>query len=159
MTKHIRAKNREEAWRIADSTFPTDYMKVERASAAAGYPIYWSTLEGMNAWISDLNTSLELNMEDGETVMISIDFIPEITVEKRIDSSSVRETCVRNNFYTMGTIEEYNELLDKANGDYSVDLLYRLAEDITEHSEHQTIENVMFVLEKEAVNTFFTIGE
>ena len=35
--------------------------------------------------------------------------------------------------------------------------LYRLAKDICEHSEDQTITNVMFILEREAVTTTFEI--
>lgn len=65
--------SREEAWRIANDIFPTDYMQDDRATENAGYPIYWSTAFGVNAWISDLNTSLELNMPDGQTINIHIE--------------------------------------------------------------------------------------
>lgn len=51
----------KEAWELASRLFPTDYEKDEDRSSRAGYPIYYSTAEGTNAWISDLNNRLELN--------------------------------------------------------------------------------------------------
>ena len=60
----MKVTSRREAWKIADETFPTDYMKDEIASAAAGYDIYRSTAEGVNAWISDLGNRLEVNIEN-----------------------------------------------------------------------------------------------
>lgn len=68
----MKVASRKEAWRLADEMFPTDYMKDERASLAAGYDIYWSTAEGMNAWISDLGDRLELNI-DHETFNLWIE--------------------------------------------------------------------------------------
>ena len=69
----MKATNKQEAWQIVDKIFPTDYMKNEQASANAGYPIYTSTAEGTNAWISDLNTRLEVNFPNGKTENIWID--------------------------------------------------------------------------------------
>ena len=65
--------SRKQAWERANALFPTDYEQDTRASQNAGYPVYWSTAQGVNAWISDLNTSLELNMPDGSTIRIWID--------------------------------------------------------------------------------------
>ena len=67
------ATSRDDAWRIANDIFPTDYMLDTRASENAGYPIYCSTAFGVNAWISDLNTCIELNLPDGQTVRIHIE--------------------------------------------------------------------------------------
>lgn len=61
MSKYFTAKSREEAWEIVNREFPTDYLKDEQRSAGAGYPIYYSTRDGFNAWISDLNMRLEMN--------------------------------------------------------------------------------------------------
>lgn len=69
----MTVRSREEAWKAANKIFPTDYEPDTRASQNAGYPIYWSTASGVNAWISDLNTTLELNLPDGNTVRINID--------------------------------------------------------------------------------------
>lgn len=71
----MKANGRDEAWRIADRLFPTDYQKDDTASERAGYPIYETTstdekFAGFH--ISDLNTRLELNMGN-ETVTIWIE--------------------------------------------------------------------------------------
>lgn len=63
----LQVANIEEAWGLADRLFPTDYEKDEERSSRAGYPIYHSTTEGMNAWISDLSNRLELNYADGKS--------------------------------------------------------------------------------------------
>lgn len=61
-----------DAWREADKIFPTDYTKDERVSIVCGYPVYFSTAHGVNAWISDLGERLEVNMPDATTVNIWI---------------------------------------------------------------------------------------
>ena len=81
----ITVRSKEEAWRKADELFPTDYMKDDVSSKNAGYDIYMSTLEGMNAWISDLNSSLELNLDDGSTVRIVV-LEPEFPEYQIIDA-------------------------------------------------------------------------
>lgn len=57
----------KEAWDEANRIFPTDYMKDEQSSHRAGYPIYRSTADGVNAWISDLNCRLEVNIQNPKT--------------------------------------------------------------------------------------------
>lgn len=78
----MKVTSRKEAWKLVDETFPTDYMKDESASAAAGYDIYRSTADGVNAWISDLGNRLEVNIE-AETFNIWIEEIqfPEYQIE------------------------------------------------------------------------------
>lgn len=162
MKGHITVKSRDEAWSKANEIFPTDYMEDARSSEAAGYPIYKSTMDGNNSWISDLNTSLEVNVEKGkgiDTFRIWIESEPEITEEKIIRASSVRDCCIKNNLYTCGTCREYDAMLNMADDeDYSLNLLYKLAKDIVDKSEDQTIENVMFLLNRDAVLTFYHIG-
>lgn len=68
----LRVSSTKEAWELASRLFPTDYEKDEDRSSRAGYPIYYSTAEGMNAWISDLNNRLELNYSNGESENIWI---------------------------------------------------------------------------------------
>lgn len=64
----------KEAWELANRLFPTDYEKDEERSSHAGYPIYHSTAEDMNAWISDLGNRLELNYSYGsENIWIEQD--------------------------------------------------------------------------------------
>lgn len=73
----MTANNRKTAWEKADIIFPTDYAKDERRSERAGYDIYYSTAQGVNAWISDLEDRLEINLENGETVNIFIEDEPQ----------------------------------------------------------------------------------
>lgn len=73
MKAHYIVSSRQEAWTIADQIFPTDYIHNSEYSKNAGYPIYTSTAAGVTAWISDLNTSLELNLPNGQTVRIHIE--------------------------------------------------------------------------------------
>ena len=158
----ITVKSIKEAWMEADKLFPTDYMKDEKASANAGYPIYMSTAEGNVSWISDLNTSLELNIEKGkklETVRVVIEDEPEITEEKVITADSVRRCCIKHNLYTKGTCRDYDFMLNFIDVQgYSLKNLLEIAEDICKHSEDQTVENVMFLLGKDAVTTFYHIN-
>ena len=63
----------KEAWKLANKLFPTDYKKDEERSSRAGYPIYHSTADGVNAWISDLGNRLELNYSNGESESIWIE--------------------------------------------------------------------------------------
>lgn len=57
----------EQAWIEANKIFPTDYEKDEASSSRAGYPIYRSTADHVNAWISDLNCRLEVNIQNPDT--------------------------------------------------------------------------------------------
>ncbi len=61
----------KEAWKLANWLFPTDYEKDQERSSRAGYPIYHSTVEGVNAWISEFSDRLELNY-DGKSENIWI---------------------------------------------------------------------------------------
>lgn len=69
----MKVANIKEAWRKADIIFPTDYLLDSERTEKAGYNIYWSTLDGCTAWISDLGDRLELNLPDGKTVNIWIE--------------------------------------------------------------------------------------
>ena len=40
----MKVNSKQEAWRNADEIFPTDYVKNERVSKAAGYDIYVAPL-------------------------------------------------------------------------------------------------------------------
>ncbi len=73
--KHYHVKTREEAWILANQLFPYDYMENIELSRNAGYPIYWTTYTGSNAYISDLSVRIELNLYlDGkEDITIWID--------------------------------------------------------------------------------------
>lgn len=68
----LRVSSTKEAWELASRLFPTGYKKDEDRSIRAGYPIYYSTEKGTNAWISDLNNRLELNYSNSESENIWI---------------------------------------------------------------------------------------
>ncbi len=72
MERYYEVFGRDEAWRLVNDLFPTDYEYDSRCSQNAGYPIYYSTASGVNAWISDLNTCLEMNLPDGRSVKVWI---------------------------------------------------------------------------------------
>lgn len=83
---------------------------------------------------------------------------PDIKATRRWSDHSVQSACIKNNLYTRGTYEQYDAMLKSADVlQPTVENLYRLAKDIKEHSENQTITNVMFILEREAVTTTFEI--
>lgn len=60
---HENSAAREIAWQEANKLFPTDYEYEAWSTQRAGYPIYRSTVKDVNAWISDLNCRLEVNVE------------------------------------------------------------------------------------------------
>ena len=60
------------AWAIVDELFPGDYARDDNSSERAGYPIFRATSEGSRAYICDLNSSLEINYDDGSTQRINI---------------------------------------------------------------------------------------
>ena len=74
---------------------------------------------------------------------------PNIAVNRRWSGMSVRQTCIKHDLYTCGDNEDYEHMLNW------VERL--IAEDIQKHSKDQTITNVMYLLEKDAVTTTFEI--
>ena len=67
----IEVNSLEEAWRMVDQIFPTDYIKDEVSSKGAGYPVYRSTAKGhFYDYICDLNDRLEINLSNGKTVNV-----------------------------------------------------------------------------------------
>lgn len=68
----IRA-DKFSAWEIAGDIFPGDYKLDTAASARAGYNVYVATDPGVNAWISDLGSRLEVNTPDGRALNIWIE--------------------------------------------------------------------------------------
>ncbi len=78
----------KDAWTEAGKILPTDYEYSAERSERAGYPIYYSTAAGMNAWISDLGNRLEVNLPDGKSVNIWIQAPAETTTT----SDSAEET-------------------------------------------------------------------
>lgn len=104
----------KDAWNEAQRIFPTDYAEDKQRSKRSGYPIYHSTADGVNAWISDLGNRLEVNLPDGKSVNIWI----EAPVEKPEEAAPVlseerKEVARRLQRITFYYTEEYVEDLAK----------------------------------------------
>ncbi len=85
---------------------------------------------------------------------------PEIEINRTWNIDSVRNTCIKNSLYTQGTSEEYEHMLSWVKRLYpNTENLYFIANDIMNHSEEQTITNIMFLLEREAVTTTYEIED
>lgn len=95
---------------------------------------------------------------------------PSIKTEKNWLASDVRHACIENNWYTRGTCEEYENMLNMVEKCYPTDaLIFYVAEDIFEHSnqdywirdggltKEEAIESIMFVLANDVVKTFYKI--
>ena len=83
---------------------------------------------------------------------------PKITVERQWSANDVYTACVRNDLYTCGDNEDYEAMLNSIDAlEPTPENIYQVAKDIYDHSKNQTITNIMFILEKVAVNTFYYI--
>lgn len=83
----------------------------------------------------------------------------EITSKRFWTRGSVRSACVNNNLYTGGDNEEYEHMLDWVDRMYpNTENLYFIAKNIYCHSADQTITNIMFILEQEAIYTTYEIN-
>jgi len=86
--------------------------------------------------------------------------MPKIRERKIWSSMEVRNFCVRHDFYACGDNEDYETMLDFVRQNApTTESLYLVAYDIAAHSEDQTVTNMMFLLSKETVMTFFEIEE
>ena len=111
-----------DAWAEVQKIFPTRYEHDASRSERAGYPIYYSTASGVNAWISDLGNRLEVNLPDGKSVDIWIQSPAEATAtsnstENTEDTGSAtreerRETAKRIQRFTYYYTKEYVRELD-----------------------------------------------
>ena len=117
----------KDAWEEANKIFPTDYEHDVSRSERAGYPIYYSTANGVNAWISDLGNRLEVNLPDGKSVDIWIQAPAEDTTSNSAEDNGSatreerRETAKRIQrlayFYT---VEYVGQLDNKKREDAAV---------------------------------------
>lgn len=81
-----------------------------------------------------------------------------ITSKRMWSATGVRSACISNDLYTRGDNEAYSKMLGFVDGHQpTTEAIYRVAKDIADHSREQTICNVMFILEREAVVTSFEI--
>lgn len=128
-----------DAWAEAQKIFPTDYEHDAIRSERAGYPIYYSTANGVNAWVSDLGNRLEVNLQDGKSVKIWIQAPAEgATSDSTEDTEDVwsatrkerRETAKRiQRFIYYYTKEYVRELDNKKREDAAVKEMEAAKED------------------------------
>lgn len=122
-----------------------------------------STADGNSSWISDLNTTLELNIQEGKgikTIRVSIILEPEITEELKWSSSEIRNMCICNDWYTAGSIREYSDMLEYVEEYEPTKLnIYKVAQDILEHSDDSElyVEAIMFTISNDVVKTFYEV--
>lgn len=82
--------------------------------------------------------------------------------ERTWDTEAIRTLCINNKLYTSGTNEDYEKMLNfvaTAEEGPTYNNIYAVANDIVNHSDGQTIENVMFLIETKVIKTFFSISE
>lgn len=174
VNKMIEVRTTKEAWNVADRLFPTDYIKDEGSTSRAGYPIYKSTAEENDSWISDLGCTLELNIwknKKVETTRIVINPMPKIVAHRFMKQDEIRNMCVANDWYTCGTVKEFSELMDLVEncGEPTDEKIYQVAKNIYDHSdkeeepvgqmtyrgEYLTIEHIMDTIANEVVKTIY----
>lgn len=127
----IVVRSIKDAWQKADAIFPTDYIKDEIKSERAGYGVYVSTAEGVNAWISDLGDRLEVNLDNGKTVSIWVNETPKFKewqiadalevvneavykIDDMVDSRLAEETGIsRARTLLYGAYAEIKKILDE----------------------------------------------
>lgn len=83
---------------------------------------------------------------------------PNITANRKWSISSVSAACISNSLYTNGGNDAYSKMLDYVNEHKPTYVnIYKVAKDICNHSMYQTITNVMYILEQQAVITTFEL--
>ena len=129
-------------------------MEIERRLDAG------ETVEQITEKYDTINQTFEENEEEKDMTHSNDTYATECTITRNRSwsSSSVREACVRNDLYTCGDNEAYSKMLDMVERtEPTTKAMYLVAKDIQEHSFEQTITNVMYILEREAVITTFEI--
>lgn len=78
--------------------------------------------------------------------------------ERKLSADIVRNLCIRYNWYTKGSCEEYSELLNSLDGkEMTTDELVKIAENIKEHSETEDgtgVEEILFELDRRSMKRF-----
>lgn len=101
----------------------------------------------------------------GDSVRLRIydewaELVPEITETRCWDVDDVRSCCIKNELYTWGSNEDFERMLTMVFHSFpDNESLYIVAKDIAEHSDDQTVSNVMYLLAKDAVRTTFSFKD
>lgn len=88
----------------------------------------------------------------------------KIRTERTWNSIDVRDMCISHSLYTQGDARAYEKMLNKVRElNPTPKSLYIIASDILKHSNPELagddVTSIMFLLEKEVVNTFYNIEE
>jgi len=139
MTETMTVTTKEQAWAKVNEIFPTDYEKDWGSSERAGYDIYrHPTLNYFNR-ICDLGDRLEvLTGEHGEIVTnIWIVAEKKMVETRKLYSEDLRRLCIRHNWYTKGTNDEYIPLLNAVDKleNVTTEEIANIAENILRYSD------------------------
>lgn len=70
----------------------------------------------------------------------------------------VRAMCIRENLFTCGTNDEYDDMFKLVRDlEPTVDNIYAVAKSINDHSEYNTVENIMYMLANDVVRYGYEI--
>lgn len=84
---------------------------------------------------------------------------PNIKVNRVWDFGGIRAMCIKHNFYTRGTNEDYAQLATFIRSRKPTYInVYKAALDICTHSSGQVVTNIMYLIERECVYTTFEIN-
>lgn len=131
---------------------------------------FLGTVSQARTWLENMGLSprdkelmiskMSFSESEGDMSSFPVSLDKQVIERCRISGDAVRGCCMLHGWYTRGNCEEYDRLLGMADGEeYSLNLLYRLAEDIYNHSAQEglMIEAIMFSLSREAVDRFYFI--
>ena len=90
----------------------------------------------------------------------------KFTETRHLDACKLRSLCIKNDWYTRGTNEEYGRLFDRLHDccgcpeNMTTEKLVEIAEDIWDHSEitDYTIETVLFELARTCYTYFDVVA-
>lgn len=140
----IKVDSKRAAWELVNKLFPTDYFKDEERSKRAGYPILYSTEEGRNAWISDLNDRLEINI-GAETINVWIEK-PESLETNEEKNQFAEELNTWLGAYTEDVIKRVMTKLDEIIADKSTRKMISELHQRTHQEEASMIDSFRWAL-------------
>lgn len=72
--------------------------------------------------------------------------------------TTVQNLCIKEDWYIFGDNSEFDAMLEIVRTKKPTTTnLYKVAKDIADHSEYQTITNIMYVIENNAIRTSYEI--
>ena len=85
----------------------------------------------------------------------------KIIETKRWSTNNIMTMCIKHRLYTRGDVNSYDNMLSLVDKyqEPTNEAIYEVAIDICEHSADNTIENIMFLISREAIDRFYEIEE